>query len=107
MPRRQRQKYDLRCNLDSLKKYYKFSPFSTHSRHAVHSLRLGPYSRRKSLAELCIIGSPRWKMVLDVMQTYSVVAPTRRVSTLYMEVAELLSVYYDMVDTLHQTPRVS
>ncbi|AAZ11687.1 uncharacterized protein TEOVI_000336000 [Trypanosoma equiperdum] len=105
MTRKQKQRCDLRRNLDSLKSYYKFSPFPRHTRHALHSLRLTPYSRRKTLSEFRIIGAARNQPVLDVMQTYSVVAPTQRVCNLYLEVSELLSVYYDTIDSLHQTPK--
>ncbi|KEG12373.1 hypothetical protein DQ04_01761080 [Trypanosoma grayi] len=106
MPRRrQRQRYDLQQSFDSLKSYYRFPPFPKHARHVVYSLRLAPYSRRNSLSEFRIIGAPREQAVLDVMQTYIPTAPTRQTCERFLEVAALLSVYYDAVDLLHQMPK--
>ncbi|KAG8343702.1 hypothetical protein TRVL_05475 [Trypanosoma vivax] len=103
---RQRPRYDLQRNIDSLKSYYKFSPYPKNTRQVVYSLRLAPYSRRSALSEYRILGAPRGQVVASVMQTYNVVAPSKQVCDLYMEVATLLSVYYDAVDCFNKTPKL-
>ncbi|EAN96729.1 hypothetical protein C3747_202g85c [Trypanosoma cruzi] len=106
MPRRrQRNRYDFQRSFDSLKNYYGFPLFSRHSRHLVYSLGLTPYSRRNILSEYRIIGSSREQVVLEVMQTYTPTAPTQQVCDRFLEVAALLSLYYDAVDVLHQIPK--
>ncbi|ESL08720.1 hypothetical protein TRSC58_03573 [Trypanosoma rangeli SC58] len=106
MPRRrQRHRYDLQRSFGSLKDYYGLPLFQRHSRHVVYSLGLTPHSRRNSLSEYRIIGSSREQIVLEVMQTYNPTAPTRQVCDRFLEVAALLSLYYDAVDLLHQIPK--
>lgn len=88
-------------NYDSLKAYFGVSPMPAHKRTAQPPVYIGAYSRRGTLNSYHISGAPQEQVVFETMRTYSPATCTKTVAELYLEVASLVSVYYDTLDYLH------
>lgn len=104
MARRNNRNHDLaQRNFDSLKAYFRLSPMMTHERVATFPRYIGAYSRRGALGCYHISGASREQLVLDTMRTYSPATCTKTVADYFLEVASLVSVYYDTLDQLQQS----
>lgn len=93
-------------NFDSLKRFYGVPPVPLQTRKAVPSFYPGAYSRRSCLSTFHLTGSSREQLVVDAMRTYTPSTCTKEVQDLFLEVAELVSVYYDTLDHLATLPVV-
>ncbi|CCW65265.1 unnamed protein product [Phytomonas sp. EM1] len=101
-----KQQLPIHINFDGLKRFYDALPLPMHKRTAIPSYFVGACSRRDMLSSYHIIGTPREQMVFDAMHTYTPTTCTQRVCDMFLEVSELVSVYYDTLDYLNTLPEL-
>eukprot|EP00796_Vickermania_ingenoplastis_P012101 gene12101-8325_t len=85
-------------NFDSLKAFYGVPPMPTSDRVAHPPFYMGAYSRRGVMGSYHIVGAPREQLTFDAMRTYAPATSAKPVVDLFLEVAALVSVYYDTLD---------
>ncbi|KAG5484444.1 hypothetical protein LSCM1_07813 [Leishmania martiniquensis] len=93
-------------NFDSLKRFYAISPFTAAERATLPPVFSGAYSRRAAMNSYHIVGSSRDQIVLDAMRTFIPSTCTNEVMELYLEVAALVSLYFDTKEQLLALPDV-
>ncbi|KAK7197618.1 hypothetical protein NESM_000712600 [Novymonas esmeraldas] len=91
-------------NFDSLKRFYAISPFTAAERAALPPVYAGAYSRRAAMNSFHMVGSSRDQIVSDAMRTFAPSTCTKEVMELYLEVAALVSLYYDTKEQLLALP---
>ncbi|CAJ1019155.1 hypothetical protein Q4I30_001836 [Leishmania utingensis] len=107
MPKRDKRRTALvQHNFDSLKKFYAISPFVAAERAALPPVYSGAYSRRAAMNCYHIVGSSREQIVSDAMRTFTPSTCTTEVMELYLEVAALVSLYFDTKEQLLALPDV-
>ncbi|KAG5509808.1 hypothetical protein JKF63_07452 [Porcisia hertigi] len=93
-------------NFDSLKRFYSISPLTAAERAALPPVYCGVYSRRAAMNSYHLVGSSRDQIVADAMRTFSPSTCTKEVMDLYLEVAALVSLYFDTKEQLFALPDV-
>lgn len=91
-------------SFDSLKRFYGITPFSATERVALPAVYVGAYSRRAVMSTFHVVGSSRDQIVHDSMRTLVPTTSTLDVADLYLEVAALVSLYYDTKEQLQILP---
>lgn len=93
-------------NFDSLKRFYAVTPFTAADRATLPPVYVGVYSRRAAMNSYHVVGSSRDQIVSDAMRTFAPSTCTKEVMDLYLEVAALVSLYYDTKEQLLTLPDV-
>ncbi|KAG5484824.1 hypothetical protein LSCM4_07593 [Leishmania orientalis] len=93
-------------NFDSLKRFYAISPCSAAERATLPPVFSGAYSRRAAMISYHVVGSSRDQIVSDAMRTFVPSTCTKEVMELYLEVAALVSLYFDTKEQLLALPDV-
>ncbi|KPI86350.1 hypothetical protein ABL78_4576 [Leptomonas seymouri] len=93
-------------NFDSLKRFYGVAPFTGTERAVLPPVYAGAYSRRAAMNAYHVVGSSRDQIVSDAMRTFSPTSCTTEVMDLFLEVAALVSLYYDTKEQLQALPDI-
>lgn len=93
-------------NFDSIKRFYAVSPFTAAERAALPPVHTGAYSRRAAMNGYHVVGSSRDQIVSDAMRTFAPSSCTKEVADLFLEVAALVSLYYDTKEQLLALPDI-
>jgi hypothetical protein len=93
-------------NFDSIKRFYAVAPFTAANRAALPPVFAGVFSRRAAMNAYHVVGSSRDQIVSDAMRTFSPSSCTKEVMDLYLEVAALVSLYYDTKEQLQALPDI-
>ncbi|KPA75840.1 hypothetical protein ABB37_08352 [Leptomonas pyrrhocoris] len=93
-------------NFDSIKRFYAVAPFTGAEHATLPPVYAGAYSRRAAMNAYHVVGSSRDQIVSDAMRTFSPSSCTQEVTNLFLEVAALVSLYYDTKEQLQTLPDI-
>ena len=96
----------VQLNFDSIKRFYAVAPFTAAERAALPPVYAGAYSRRAAMNAYHVVGSSRDQIVSDAMRTFTPASCTKEVMDLFLEVAAVVSVYYDTKEQLLALPDI-
>lgn len=96
----------VQSNFSDLARFYGAAPVSSPKRVALQPYYANAYSRRVALRSFYVLHAPNEQVVFDAMRTFVPSTVTCEVANLYLEVAGLVSLYYELSDQIAILPSI-